>query len=754
MNFLNTINSATTAITTIKNAFNSLGPATGLSSAFDNVNGFLNSFGGVFKTLGVKLPLPNPLFDYASYDYILGIGCLSDAEANAPDATYMSGSRIDLICKSANSDFSNRVQTAYGQFDFFIDNLVLDQVIGFEHDLNSNVTNINFTITEPYSMGMFVIALQTMALKKGHMNWRDATWTLTIEFRGNIETGKMGNIPNTFRCIPFIITNIDMTVDNKGAIYNIGAMPTSQVALSNEYKNFKTEVSVDGASVQEVLQTGPKSLQVYLNTLAAEEAKRRGSDFVPDEYVILFPKDWSSSAANKINDSQGAATKDLTLTENGLNSILGVTRVREAGAPGTRGNLEQAGAECNELGRAIIDVNENRTGTPSTQKPEDVVDEFGNFNKNKVTTIKDPKTSNFRFPEGTDIPNAINQVLLKSDYVRKALAPEALTPEGWRKWWRLDMQVYKTTTDANLGHTGEKPKTIVIRIIPYNVHASRVTAPNVKVKGFDRLKNQAVKEYNYIYTGKNVDIIDFKIFFDNGFLTAVLADSFSKNSDIITATQSGEAVAKTPLNPIGKGNEPEQSPGVIPTITKFFKTITNTDKKGGSGPDSAATRAARLFHDAITKTQGDMIELDMKIIGDPYYIAHSGMGNYTGASTGDSSNLLTDGSINYQNGEVDIVVNFRTPIDINQGTGLYTFTGTTMSAPVISWSGIYRLTEVTSTFKGGEFTQLLGGYRRPYQEATDDSPNSQLLNIGAVPVPANSDAANPTDYPTQTSGAQ
>lgn len=745
MNFLNAVNAATNAITTVKNTFNSLGPATGLSSTVDNITGFLNSFGGVLKTLDVKLPLPNPLLNYASYDYILGIGCLSDAEANAPDATYMSGSRIDLICKSANSDFNNRVQTAYGQFDFFIDNLVLEQSIGFEHDSNTNVTDINFTITEPYSMGMFFIALETLARKKGHKNWRDATWLLTIEFRGNLETGKMGSIPSTFRCIPFIITDIDMTVDHKGATYNIGAMPTSQVALSNEYKNFKTEVSISGKSVQEILQTGPNSLQVYLNTVAVEEAKRRGSDYVPDEYVILFPKDWSSSAANKVNTSSAGATTDLTLTQNGLNSILGVTRVDPVKS-GTRGNLAQDGDSCNELGRAIVDFDSARTPTPPMRKHNAVFDEtYDNIIKGKVTTIKDPKTSNFRFPQDSDIPNAINQVLLKSDYVEKTLAPEVLTDEGNRQWWRLDMQVYKITTDANLPHTGEKPKVIVIRIIPYTVHASRVTSPNVKVKGFDKLKKQAVKEYNYIYTGKNADILDFKIFFDNGFITSMLADSFSKNSDIVTGTQSSEEVVNTPLTPVSKGNEPEQANGVIPTITKFFKTITNTDRKGGSGPDSAITRAARLFHDAITKTQGDMIELDMTIIGDPYYIAHSGMGNYTGASTKNSSNLLDDGSINYQNGEVDIVVNFRTPIDINQGTGLYNFTGTVMSAPVISWSGIYRLTEVTSTFKGGEFKQLLGGYRRPYQEATvENDDNSKVLNTGNSTVPANSDAAYPT----------
>jgi hypothetical protein len=735
------LNAATNAITTVKNTFNSLGPATGLSSALDNVTGFLQNFSGFLKKLeGVKLPLPNPLFNYASYTYVLGIGCLSDDEANAPDATYMSGSRIDLVCKSANADFNNRVKTAYGQFDFFIDNLVLEQSIGFEHDQNTNVTDINFEITEPYSMGMFFIALETLARDKGHKNWRDATWTLTIEFRGNLETGRMANIPTTFRCIPFVITDIDMTVSEKGAVYKIGAMPTSQRALANEYKNFKTEVSIAGRSVQEALQTGPNSLQTYLNTLAVEEGKNRGSDFVPDEYVILFPTD-PASASTKSTPSDAGATAD-TMSQNGLNSILGVSRALPL-TPGSKGNLVQDGADCNMLGSAIFDFDPNRTATPPTQK-NDVVYEDGSPIKGKVSTIKESITSNFKYPQDSDIPNAINQVLLKSDFVKKTLSSTALTDEGWRKWWRIDCQMYNVSSDANLPHTGVKPRVIVFRVIPYNVHASRVTAPNVKVKGFDKLKEQAVKQYDYIYTGKNVDIMDFKIYFDNGFVTSMLADSFSKNADIVTGTQAGDGKVKAPLNPVGVGNPPEQSVGVVPTITKFFKTLTNTDRKGGSGPDSAVTRAARLFHDAITKTQGDMIELDMKIIGDPYYIAHSGMGNYTGSSTSNSSSLLDDGSINYQNGEVDIVVNFRTPIDINQGTGLYTFTGTTASAPVISWSGIYRLTEVTSTFRNGEFTQLLGGYRRPYQEAKVTDDQEKAFNTSGDPVPPASDAENPS----------
>ena len=185
-----------------------------------------------------------------------------------------------------------------------------------------------------------------------------------------------------------------MTVNEKGAVYKLGAMPTSQRALTNEYKNFKTEVSIDGRSVQEALQTGPNSLQSYLNTLAIEEGKRRGSDFVPDEYVILFPTDPASASTNSTPTDAGA-TAD-TLSPTGLNSILGVSRALPL-TPGSKGNLVQDGAKCNMLGSAIFDFDANRSGTPPTQK-NDVVYQDGSPIKGKVSTIKEATTSNFKFP--------------------------------------------------------------------------------------------------------------------------------------------------------------------------------------------------------------------------------------------------------------------------------------------------------------------------------------------------------------------
>jgi hypothetical protein len=112
------------------------------------------------------------------------------------------------------------------------------------------------------------------------------------------------------------------------------------------------------------------------------------------------------------------------------------------------------------------------------------------------------------------------------------------------------------------------------------------------------------------------------------------------------------------------------------------------------------------------------MDLEMEIIGDPYYIVQSGQGNYTASAT-QYSNLNDDGSMNYQNGEVDIIVNFRTPIDINQTSGLYNFKGSA-SSPVTQWSGMYSVTDVISTFRDGQFKQTLKGFRRTLQELQEE----------------------------------
>lgn len=707
------VGATTAAVSTAKTLISS-GPATALSGISSAVGGALGSIGSLFKALpNVTLPLPNPLFAYASYDYVLGMGVLTDNDLNNPDTTYRAGKRVPLIAKSANSDPTNRINTPYGKFDFFIDNVDLKSSIGHEKGNNTNVTMMSFEVTEPYSMGMFMIACQQAAYEAGHKNWRDAPFLLTIDFRGNTETGTIASIPNTSRQIPFKFADISMRVTGAGSVYSCNLMVWNQAALATKYSNLKSDVSIQGKTVQEVLQTGEKSLQAVVNQ-RLQQLKKDNVVSVPDEIIILFPEDVSSSASPSSKEEPSENKQGATATSNAsagqaIFKKLGVTRSTK------NQTLVQPEGQCNALGKSTMNFSVTRKGDAPIGKDNKVYDPTKKVHV-RGDNVVNFQESDFRFRQDTDIPNAINQVLLQSQFPGKTFDPSNLSKEGYRQWWRIDTQVYNITTDENMKSTGRKPKIIVYRVVPYNVHASRVTPPNVKAPGFEELRKQAVKHYNFIYTGKNVDVLKFEINYSGGFSALMAADNFNRTQDEKTKGQTGSKDEKdAKIAPLGNnaGNEPEK--GQVNTGTvDHSQTGTKSEKKGGGGVEDAASRAARVFHDAITKS-ADMIELNMEIIGDPYWIAQSGTGNYTSVPS-DKHNLNTDGTVNWQNGEVDIIVNFRTPVDINQTTGLYDFAGPGKSAPVVQFSGLYRVQTLTSTFRQGKFTQTLEGFRRMGQE--------------------------------------
>lgn len=711
------LDSATTAVTDVANAI-STGPANAISSALDSVSGALGSLGGFLSAFGgSKLPLPNILSTYTTYNYVLSIGVLTPGDLNNPDSSYMAGKNIPLICKSANADPFNRVATAYGKFDFFIENLSLNSIVGFEKASNTNVQRINFQITEPYSMGMFTVALQTAAFQYGWKNYKDAAFLLKIEFRGNKADGTMSVIPKTTRYIPFKFLALKMKVTQAGAVYDCKVIPYNFQAVSTRNSNFKSDVSFKGATVQEMLQTGEKSLQAVINQ-RLQQMKEDKQVAVPDEVIILFPTNPESSAsagASASNiESIGSATIS-SFTGGGGSAGGKGDLLRKLGVAESKVNKTsvQPDGQCNAIGKASMGFGLDKKGDPS----------FGNESKqwdpkNKVwargNSTSNIKEGEFKFSQDTNITNAINQVIMSSNFPSETLDAAQLTPEGMRKWWSIDVQTYVIDSDANDTFTGKKPSLFVYRVLPYTVGTDRTNPPNTAPPGLPNLKKQVVKEYNYLYTGKNTEITKFDIEFNTSFSIKMAADGLKRSQDVqLSANNSSGETKKNVLDPQPDGQPVVAKAGVVPTTVSYTITSTSTDRLGGGGADTQATRAARVFHDAITSSV-DMMKLNMEILGDPYYIAQSGTGNYTSKPTA-FQNLNSDGTINHQNGEVHISINFRTPIDINQGTGLYNFAGS-KSAPVVQWSGLYRLRQITSTFSAGKFSQTLVGSRVLQQE--------------------------------------
>jgi hypothetical protein len=734
------ISSATNAVNKAKTVFQAAGPAAGLTgvlagaaAAFPGtLGGIADAVGGFFKSLSKSLatfeqplPMPNVLHNYATYNYILSLGVLSTRELNFPDTTYMAGISPKLILKSANAEPNNRVQTPYGKFDFFMTELTFEGFVGNSRKTgNTNATNIQFKIVEPYSMGMFMQSCQQAAFEVGYSNFRDAPFIIIIEFRGNQQNGVPEKIPGTTRYLPIKFTNIGMNVTGAGSTYNVTAFAYNEQAHSKQVSALKTDVTVKGKTVQEMLQTGENSLQAVLNR-RQKELEEDGIIPVADQYLILFPDDIASSASSpsaedSAPEDDGAAT-EVPAGASGDSDIFKKLGVSLSAINSSIGAVQQDG-ECNAIGKASMGFSIERRGTTPMAEMDEVYNEKKGIMERSKQKI-DPEESDFKFPQNSDISNSINNVILNSEFATKALdSGTPVTPDGMRNWWRIDPQVFPIDSAANESTTGVKPKLYVYRVVPYEVHSGRYTPPNVAPPGFEQLKKQAVKEYNYIYTGKNVDVIRFNIDIANGFQQMMSADDGRRNSDVRKTEEESTGTTEGADIKQPKGSAPPTGGKELPTQTSYSLTKTSNDGKGGGGLETPGVRVAKLFQDAILNGK-DLVNLDLEIVGDPYFLYSSGMGNYT-AKSSNYKNMSSEGSVDYQSSEVDCVVNFRTPIDINQSTGLYDF-GNTVA--VQQFSGLYKLTTVKSSFKSGQFTQTLNGFRRYGQDSKTPVDASKLV---------------------------
>ena len=662
-----------------------------------------------FGVSGAKFPLANALHKYASMTYIFTLAALSKEDIANPEKTYMAGAKVPIVLKTAGGSPSNRIKTKFGQFDFYIDDLSINTVYGLQANTgNSNVQTMKCTITEPYSMGMLTIALNQAAFQAGYKTgFRECIFLLKIEFKGADQNGNMVKIPNTDKFLPVKFQTLEMNVTEGGSSYSCTMLSQGNTVFLGSNTTITSDITITGSSVAEILQTGPNSLQAVLNRRLQDVAKKNKIP-VPDEVVILFPADSTGVAVQKGEDEKAtnkpAAAPAVPPGNNSrVFSVLGVSR--------SKVNNSLVQSQINEIGAVDLGYSETRQPKNSAVDPSKVYNNAGLLVPSTVTV--NPKISDYVFKQSSSIQNAINQVILTSDYGKKALKndPDNL---GFRTWWRIEPAMYHIDDAATLTKIGRYPQIMVYKVVPYKVHATNQPVPGGKSSKFTALLNQCVKIYNYIYTGKNSDILNFKLNFDNRFMSVLSPDAFGKNGS--TAQAAADDAAKEKPYSIDSlfGSSRDSSEGHN-NVAASNNMQAKSAGKGSGGVELPEHTAARIFHDAITNGI-DLQIIELEIVGDPYWLSSSGWGNYNSPPT-TFLNILKDGSVNWQNSEVDMAINFSTPVDINPVTGLYTLAGKRSA----QFSGLYRVQTVEHIFKDGQFTQIIKANRRQISKSdTED----------------------------------
>ena len=602
--------------------------------------------------------IPNPLGKFATYNNLWTLYCTKPADFN-------SGAYRDVmenvILSSAGRFDELRVPTLYGRPEYFIDDIEIESMIVPTGAAgNAAQTLIKFKVFEPYSMGLFLQSMQAAARFAEYSSYLDdAAYILKLEIQGQTAYSEFETLGPWY--FGLRLSKITFTTNESGSTYDVETIPYGNAGFNSTVNTLQSDMKLVGESAYEVLVGNPDNSVITQLNLREAQLVKDGKKKLQDFYSIEFVKpDWGGE--NVFEDAGATGNFDFQ--------------------PDTKGGTEQF------------------------KRAEEV---YENDKVLKEKVIIDPKKKTLNFSSTTSITNMIDAVILMTRHARETgagiIKPDS---EGNHVWWRLDIDIKFLDLDET---TNQYAKVYNFRVVPYKVHSSVFQSAGSSAQGVEQLSENVAKRYYYIYTGLNTEVLKWDIKIESLFFTAV-----SGNSPESTGIQANPGANNSVAGEIQTAKAPaaktvESSPEGTAAKTAPTNRAGKNPHAGGAGVKDTIQRIADEFYTASLNKTTDMVNLEVEVQGDPYWLPESGQPNYR--SPGGGKMVNENGTMNAQNRDIFVEMIFRTPYDTEGGAGLYKFMTAGQASP---FSGIYKMVKVVSTWKDNHFTQTLTGFRLAGQE--------------------------------------
>ena len=190
-----------------------------------------------------------------------------------------------------------------------------------------------------------------------------------------------------------------------------------------------------------------------------------------------------------------------------------------------------------------------------------------------------------------------------------------------------------------------------------------------------------------MYTGKNDQILDLTIDFNAMFYVAITA--FENKAERRAPHRPGDPREAKKKDDVDPGNDYSVNPNRVKPIIGY------NDVQSSKNNSKESVEAVDFQKSLMSSSRGDMLNVKMKVSGDPDLIKQDD--TYYGPGGGSGNSIPMD------IGQLFAGLYFRTPDDLNLDTGLYDFDESGENV----FNGKYQVIAIENTFERGQFTQML-----------------------------------------------
>lgn len=658
--------------------------------------------------------VPNPLHDFDSYTYNLSLHALTVAQFNnisSDPGGYVPNNNV-LIASGGRYNNNSTVSSPYPrnyyfEEDFYFEELRMTTVINTtKRSKFSNVIEISFKIIEPNGFTLpqrLIAAVEDPVRGVGGKNYLKQPFLLQVDFMGyksgefaDASINGTNSLKDHSKKIPIRLLDMKTRITNRGTEYSITAAPYNHNAFDPTVVRTPAEFVVQAKVVQDIFGSGNLANTSATNT----NPNAREVDNSPSQSAYTGT---TTLQGNGLTDRYNKWWKDLAARNTGLK-------------PNKISVVFDPAIASKEI--YIQGPNSTSNAATSANTPKQSAQQAGGVNKGGIIW----QAGTLTIPAGTSIQDMVSWAISNSQYMQEQIRgsdEEKVSNRSDKLVEPLSLvkivpKIKVLEYDAN---RDEYQYEITYYVKPWKTNNRHPYAPNGRVDGF-------VKEYSYIFGGGktvsgevlgNKDVLDVDLDFNMLFYNQVTA---FRNKDKLFATGStvgDPSIAnQTPDGtPAASGNlpadpnNPPNIPGTQDTVarasTKFISNDVRGQRRTGANPGAAVT-SQDILRTQMLDSRGDMLNLKLKIIGDPTFIKQDDI-FYNQDLTRPSGLLTPNYSIATDVSELYVYVHFRSPIDYDETTGLADPNQSVYSYSV--FSGIYKVITVDNIFSRGQFIQTL-----------------------------------------------